>query len=200
MAKVNDKEVAVARVYADSMIRMAEASGEADSLLEELVALAELVRKEPALESFVTSPTIDSGMRAGSIERLFRGKTSDLLVDSLQVINRKLRLGLLIPIVEQYRLAHQRLRNLVDVRVTSAIPLTDDLRARVERFAGERTGKRPQLTTSVDPTLLGGIVIRIGDQKFDASVSARLAGIRDSLMERASKEIVGGKSYVTGAA
>ena len=93
MANVTDKEIAVARVYSSSMLQLAEARGEADDLLAELLALSRQLEKNPEFESVLSSPRIDAKARETTLEKIFRGRVSALLVDSLQLLNRKERLG-----------------------------------------------------------------------------------------------------------
>ena len=196
MATVSDKEFALARVYSAAMLELAEAKGEADSLLAELLDLSAYLAKNADFDAFFSSPMLDVDARTKSIERIFRGKAGDLLVDSLQVLNRKGRLGLFRSIAETYRLAHQGLRGRAEVQVTTAVPLGKKLRARIKDLTDKYTGKDTVLVETVDESVIGGTVVRIGDKKFDTSVASKLRKLSDSLRERASYEIHGGKSYV----
>lgn len=197
MPTVSDKELALAQVYSTAMLELAEAKGEADSLLAELLDLSAYLAKNADLEAFFYSPMLDVDARAKSIERIFRGKAGDLLVDSLQVVNGKGRLGLLRSIIEAFRLAHQKLRGRAEVHVTTAVPLSKKLRARIKDLTDRYTRKDTVLVETLDESVIGGMIVQIGDKKFDASVASRLRRLSDSLLERASYEIHGGKSYVT---
>src|SRR5436305_443733 len=90
------------------------------------------------------------------------GQASDLLLDSLQVINRKGRLGQLRAIAESYRAALRDLRGWVDVRVRTAVPLDDAQRTRLQEVMAASTGKKPTLIERVDPSLIGGLVVDVG--------------------------------------
>lgn len=196
MAGATDKDLALAKVYSKSMLDLAESQGQADELLDELHALADLLDKNAQLATFLSSPTVDVAARAQTLEKAFRGKASDLLVDSLQVLNRKERLGLLRAVCETYRLAHAELRNIVDVYVTTAVPLTDNLRGNLREVAAKFAGKAALLVERVDESVLGGLTMRIGDEKFDTTVAMRLRQIGEAMRERASQEVHGGKAYV----
>ncbi len=89
MAGTGDIEMALARVYGDSMLELAEKQGEADSLLEELTDLAAFLDRDAGLDAFFMNPTLDENAREKSIEKMFRSRASDLLVNSLQVLNSK---------------------------------------------------------------------------------------------------------------
>ena len=185
----DDKQMAVAQVYSRAMHDLAQARGEADALGEELAELAAFVAGREELATFFSSPLVDAGDRAKSLERLLRGKASDLLVDALQVINRKDRLDLLGAIAEAYHLLHQEHLGQVDVRVATAVPLSVALRRRLESVLAEHSGRRPQLIEEVDPSLIGGIVLRIDDEKIDASVIHEIGRLRCALRERSEQEI-----------
>ena len=196
MARVDDRDLPLGRLYAEAMLRLAEERGEGDALLEELQELVALLDQDPRLDDFLASPLVDGKVRARVIEETFRGRASDVLVDSLQVINRKGRLAFLRAVAEAYRIAHRDLRGWVEVHVRTAVALTDAQRARVRNAAAASTGKKPTLAERVDPKLIGGIVIEAEGRKIDASVLTRLLEVRDALRNRASEEIIRGTPYV----
>ena len=199
MAEASDKEFALARVYGGAMFELAEAQGQADAMLEELLDLVTVLDGNPEFETFLASPMVDPEVRRASIQKIFRGRASDLLVDSLQVLNRKDRAGILRSVVEAYRLAHQDRRGVVDVHVRTATALTDSLRDRLKTVTGEFAGKEARLVETVDESIIAGVVIRIGDRQLDTSVSTRLRKLADSLAERASVEAHEGGAYVIEA-
>jgi F-type H+-transporting ATPase subunit delta len=197
MASVSDRELSIARVYSKAMLDLAEERGEADALLDELQELVRYLDRNSELEQFLGSPLVDDDDRARVLEKVFRGRASDLLVDSLQVVNRKGRLGLLRAIAEGYRLEHRNLRGIADAVVRTAVPLSDALRARVRETVTRFTGKQAHLIEKVDPALLGGIVIEVDGQKIDGSVASRLRELGQTLEQRASQEIVRSRTLVS---
>lgn len=194
--KMDDRDVAQGRVYAEAMFDLAEESGQGDALLEELHDVAALAENDPRLGHFFGSPFVDEDVRARVIETIFRGKGSDLLVDSLQVINRHGRLALLRAVAEAYRLEHRVRRGQVDVVVRTAMPLSDSQRARLVEVLTRVLARRPALIERVEPSLLGGIVVEVAGWKYDASVANRLQGLSEALHARASEEILRGTAYV----
>lgn len=196
MAKVDNRDLAVGHLYAEAMLDLAEERGESDALLEELKDLAGSLDQSPKLEHFLASPLVDEEGRARVIEELFRGRSSDLLVDSLQVINRKGRLGQIRAIAEAYRRAHRDLRGWVDVHVRTAVPLSGALRERLEGSIAAFTGRKPALFEKVDPALIGGMVVEVEGKKIDASVASRLRVLSAALLARATREIQSGRAYV----
>lgn len=199
MATIDD-QLAVARIYSRAMLEIAEKQGEADQLLEELTDLAALLEREPEVAAVLASPLVDVEAKGKLLEKVLRGRASDLLVDSLLVINRKERLDLLPAVAESYRREHRDLRGVADVYVKTAVPLTGALRERLTAAASRFTGLTARLVESVDPALVGGMVLQVGDEKIDASVASRLKALSESLLRRGSEEIYRGTAYSADAA
>lgn len=190
MPKVDDKQFDVAKVYSQALIDLAESRGEADQILDELEELAGHFERDADFARFLSSPLIDDEERARSLEKMFRGRASDLMVDALQVINRKGRLALLPTIAEAYRLEHQKRLGRIDAHVRTAIALSDSLREQLTEVIRQRYGKEPELIEHVDPSLIGGMVLEIGGEKVDTSVARRIDRLRHALLERSAREIL----------
>ncbi len=189
MPKADDKDMALAQVYSRAMHDLAQARGEADALAEELDELSGLIERDGSLATFLSSPLIDAEDRGQALEKLFRGKASELLVDALRVINRKGRLSLLGVIAEAYHQQYQEHLGRVDVHVRSAVPLEASLRAKLVVALTKHSGKTPELVETVDESLIGGMVLRIADEKIDASVAHEINRLRRTLRKRAEHEI-----------
>jgi len=196
MANVDEREREVGRLYAEAILHVAEEQGQAEELLEELNGLVEYLDRNPEFERFLASPLIEEEPHAQVIEDAFRGKASDLLVDSLLVVNRKGRLSAVRAIAVAYRAALRDLRGWMDVHVRTAVPLTDALRARLTAALAATTSRKPSLVEHVDPAVIGGLVIQIEGRKIDASLASRLHHLSEALHARASREIHSGKAYV----
>lgn len=189
MSKVSEKNVAVAQVYAQAILDLAEERRSSDDVLDELRWLAGEIENRPDLANFVSSPLVDVHERAASLDRMFRGKLSDVVVDGLQVMNRKGRLELLPTIAAVYRSLYRELRHQVDVEVVTATDIGEETKAKIRRTLAAYTDREPDFQVRVDPSLIGGIVIRIGDEKADASVKSKIEVVRHLLEERSAKEI-----------
>lgn len=189
MSSQSEKQAGIGQVYAEALHQLAESRGIADDVLEELGWLAGQIAEQPELERFVSSPLIDAGDRATSLDKMFRGKLSDTTVDGLQVINRKGRLALLPAIAKAYADRHRTLRGMVDVEVVTATEVSAATRERIAQALRDYTGSEPDLTIRVDPSLIGGIVLRVGDEKADASVKSKIEIVRRLLEDRSAREI-----------
>jgi F-type H+-transporting ATPase subunit delta len=187
---LDDESRHVARVYAEALYNAAERQGQAHELLGELEALVnEVFARDPGAELFLASAAVGRGRKREAIEKAFRGRASDTFVRFLLVLDKHDRLGLLRAIAAAYRTLYERKSNRIHVRVRSAVPLNDEQRQRIGEDVRAVSGREPILEEAVDPELLGGLVIRVGDWVYDASVRTRLNMIRNQLIERSSHDI-----------
>ena len=195
MARVDEQELAVAGVYARALLGLARDRVEADQIEEQLADLAGLLDANPELDGYLSSPLADDEARSAALEKAFRNRANPLVVNTLQVMNAKGRLGLLRALAESFRLANEHLRGEVDVEVTTAVELSEELRRRIAVSASRYAGRTARLIEKVEPDLLGGLVLRIGDRKIDSSLARRIHDARENLFRRASEELHGDKTY-----
>ncbi len=155
---------------------------------------------EPEFDAFMTALTLEQSKRQATLDSLFRGKMNDVLLCGLQVLNRRRRPEILRAMYQRFRLDVEAARNQTEVEVYSAVELPEDTRGRLAQMLSEKIGKQALLNVHVEPSLLGGLVVQIGDRRLDASLSRQLTTLRDRLMARASEEIHQRKSYFAEAA
>ncbi len=197
----DERELAIAKVYAEAALGLAPSAEAAAELAAEAAAVAATVAADPPLEGLVASPAVDAESRRTLVEKIFRGRVSDLLVDTLQVMNSKGRLGLLGAFAAALAAARDRAEGLLSVEVVSAVPLSDELRRRLREAAIEFAARRARasgeawvprqarLEETVDPELIAGLVVRFGDEKIDGSAAHQLELVKNRLLDRASKEL-----------
>ena len=200
MPKAGVKELALAKVYAAAIFEVGQSTGQIDQINAELRSLGELVNANPEFETFLDSPAVDSESRKLTVEKLFRSKYSDVLTDSLQILNRKERLGIVGEVAAAYHALHQESLGRVELHVSTPVALSDELREQLRERIARATGKQIDLVERIDSSLIGGIVLQLGDKKFDGSVRRKLAAVNAALLERSSRELYAGKTYASGTA
>ena len=184
----------VARVYAEALLNAADKQGQSDDVVEGLDSLIrDLFQAEPQLEAFLTSSAVGRERKARLIDKVFENKASVLFVDFLKVLNQHERLNLLRPILAAAKELRDARAKRIRVQVRSAVPLANDQENRLRQQLRETLKLDPVLQAAVDPELLGGVVVRVGDWLYDASVRARLESIRNQLIARSSHEIQSGR-------
>ena len=193
MTTIDDTAVAIADEYAEAALALAHEQSVADTFLSELGSFVAHMRSDEVLGDFMESPIIGAEKRRDVLERTLRGKMSDLLLDTILVLNGKGRSELIPLFHDRFRVALERLRNEVEVLVTTAHPLTGKLRERLTRALAERTGRKPRLVEKVAPSTIAGLKIQIEDELLDDSAASHLRRMRASLVERASRELHAGE-------
>lgn len=191
----------VARVYSEALLNAAEKRGQAAGILEDLEALVtEVFSHDPAFELFLGSPAVSRERRAGILRTTFEGRADELFVNFLYVLNNHDRLDMLRAIAQAYRNLHDRRAGRIPVEVESAVSLTDEQQERLRQLLRQSLQREPMLHARVNPDLLGGLVVRVGDRVYDASVRARLDLIRNQLIKSGSYEIQSQRDHFrTGA-
>ena len=180
----------IARTYAEALLNAAEKQGKADEVIDELHALVhDVLPSNPQLEPFLHSRAIGRDKKKGVIHKVFDGRATDVFVNFLLVLNAHDRLDLLRAVLFETREIHEKRTGKIRVQVRTAVPLPNDQRERLIAQLREALKEEPVLQVKVDPDLLGGLVVRVGDWLHDASVQTRLETLKNQLIERSSYEI-----------
>lgn len=197
MSTVDDTAIAIADEYAEAALALAEEHGVTDTFLSELNDFVVYMRSDEAFGNFMESPIIEDDERGEVLERSLRGKMSDLLLETILVLNRKGRAAMIPLFFERFRAALEHSRNEVEVLVTTAHPLTAGLRERLLEVLAKTTGRKPRLEERVDPSTIAGLRIQIGDELLDDSAASHLRRMREAFVERAARELhAGERSFV----
>ena len=176
----------VARRYALALYQEAEAQGQVDTVDADVETLHSALNGSRELEAVFASPIISREKKEAVLGRLFNGKVSDLTLRFVGLMVQKQREELLPATVRAYAtLRDERLR-ITEATVTSAQPLASDEADRLRQRLEAQTGKTVRMRMHVDPALIGGLVVRVGDVVYDRSVSHQLKPLRAQLMERAA--------------
>lgn len=185
----------IAKVYAEALLRAADRRGQADEVLTELDAIVHLVfRADPHFEAFLASGAVGRKPKAEVIHRALDGKAGELVVNLLLVLNDHERLSLLSGVVAAYREERDHRAGRIQVQVTSAVPLGKEQEDRLRTELREAFHQEPVIAAAVDPALLGGMVVRVGDWLYDHSVRTRLDNLRKQIIARSSYEIQSGRN------
>lgn len=182
-------ETVVARRYALALFNLAGEQGAVDEVEKDLKVVVEVLERFPQLKRAIQHRLVPPREKKALVATVFSTRVSSLVQRFIGLLVDKHREGYLESILEAYVLYADRARNVVEVNVSSAVPLAEaDLRSLGQRLEAY-TGKKVRLKTSVDPSLLGGVVVRIGDQLIDGSVKKRLQKMKRLLTQQAEVRI-----------
>ena len=182
-----DQELRIADVYAEALFELAQQAGRIEEVRAELGELVRALKLEPEFVKFMTSRALEAEGRAAALDKLFRGKLSDMVLHTLLVMNRHGRCGLVPALHRRFVRRQEEAANEVEVTVTSAVELTRGQKAAAEKFAAEVSGRKPLVEYVVDPEVLGGMILQVGELRFDNSVRRHLRTAAVQLGERAER-------------
>jgi F-type H+-transporting ATPase subunit delta len=167
--------------YAAGILEMARAEGSLERVESELYELGQKLETSPELRSALTDPQLPLERKRAVVSDLLGGRFSPLTVGLAEFLlgqNLGSQLGdIAAALTEQA--AASRSRQVAEIR--SAIPLDEATVARLAAALGKATGTSLEVKTVVDPSVVGGIIARVGDTVIDGSVAAKLASLRQAL-------------------
>ena len=171
----------VARVYAEALEK--SAGDQADALADELEAVvSEAIAGRPEVVRFLNSAAIHRDEKLPLLASAFEGHTSEIFRRFVGVLNHNRRLDLLPAIAGELRKLRDKAANKVRVRVTAATELDEAQRQKLDATLQRIVRGTPVPTVTVDPDILGGLVVQVGDTVYDTSVRTRLNNLRTYLM------------------
>ena len=172
----------LARVYAEALIALAAKNNEADAIGEELNTLAfGVFANNPGVENFFSSPAVSTRNKQSILGGSLAG-TSPLMQKFLGLLNQNRRIFLLRDVAGAYQKIRDTEAGRVRVTVRSATPLNDAQQDDLKKTLAEKLNKQPILAMKVDPDLLGGLLVQVGDRIYDTTVKSRLDNLRNHLL------------------
>lgn len=172
---------AAARRYARAVFDLAKDKGTLDQWKADLTTLSTIFGSDRAVAA-MEDPKLTDEARTKIIDGVFgTQKVGPLTMNFLRLLAARDRLALLPRIVEVFGEMYNKEKGIIIADVTTAIPLDDAHEKSVKSKLEKITGKSVQLQTHTDPRILGGIIMRIGDELIDASVATRLAELAERL-------------------
>lgn len=184
---------AVARVYADGFLQAAgDRSGE---LLEEFTSLQDdVLSRNSDFAGLLMSGLLGRDEKLRLIERTIAPHASEFFTNFLRVLARHDRLDLLPSILQEVHVKHESAGGRRRVTVTSAMPLSDDVQRHVYERLNAALPFDPIIIPRVDPKVIGGLIIQVGDTVYDTSLRTRLNQLRSRLRQRSLYEIQSGRN------
>lgn len=172
-----------AKVYAAVLRDIGKAKGSLEALSGELSAFNAIVRDEKDFGIFLTMPGIGRDRKKEFIRKVCSSEMSGDFVNFLLVLTDNDRIGDCIEIENELTDLMYEEKNALRVKVVSSTPLDPETRVKVTKSLSGKYGKEIILEEGVDPSLLGGIILKVGDTVIDGSLSRRLLAVKDRLQQ-----------------
>ena len=180
----SDMTSVLEQTYARALLEMVDEQllGAVDEITAELQQLLDLTQSEPELVQLISTRTMSAADRAGVITRVFKGRITDLIYHFLLTVNEKNRLDQLQGIIRAFVVMTQDRKGMIEADAYVATTLNDEGVQLIASGVGNVIGKQVLLRQHVDPALIGGLKLRIGDQLIDGSVAAQLKIMRQRMI------------------
>jgi ATP synthase F1 delta subunit len=167
----------IAQVYSRSLFEVAREQGKLDEIRDQLGEFADVLADERNMQLFFFSPQFSTEEKKEGLHKALDG-ADETLVNFLELLLEKHRMPAIFRIRRQFDDRWREENKLLPVQVTSAVELDEETVRKIGEEIGEQTGRKVELASRVDPDILGGIVLRVGNSILDASIRNRLEQLR----------------------
>lgn len=179
------KKTILARRYAKALFAVGKEDGKFEEYNDVLQGLAGVYASDVGLADSLTNPLYPVDVRSKVMEGVVASIGVDKIMSNfLNLLVEKKRADVLPEIAEEFQIMVDEEKNVSHGSVVSAVELSDELQAKVQATLEKLTGKKVELTTSVDPSIIGGVIAKVGDLELDGSIKTQLASLKDSIKGR----------------
>jgi F-type H+-transporting ATPase subunit delta len=174
----------IAQVYARSLFEVAEEAGKLDDVREQLGEIADALDSDRELQVFFFSPYFSTQEKSEGLDKAVTG-AEPIVLNFLKLLIEKHRMPAVFRIRRVYDSLWEDYNKLLPVEITSAVELDKNVVKHIGDRISEQTGRKVELSAHVEPDILGGIVVRVGNQVLDASIRRRLELLRRQISRAA---------------
>jgi F-type H+-transporting ATPase subunit delta len=175
----------IAKVYARSLFEVARDQGKLDLLREQLGQFVDALNENRELAVFFFSPYFSIKEKQDALGRVLEG-ADETFLNFLKLLIEKHRMPVIFRIRQTFEQLWEEENRTLPVEITSAIELDEGTTESLARQIAERAGRKVKLATRVDPDILGGLVVRVGNSVLDASIRNRLEQLRRHVAQGAT--------------
>lgn len=174
-------ESRVAGKYAHALFSAAKKINQVDTISADLVTISRLLTEFPHLKILLESPQILEKEKRELISETFRGRISEVLLSFLLLVLSKHRIDYLLPMADEFGRLAKEDQGIATARLITARQLEPALMADIVHELEKTTGKKIEVKVEIDPSLIGGIVIILGDRIIDRSIRYQLSQLKEQM-------------------
>ena len=160
--------------YAKAILSFALEQSKEVEVNNDMLMVVTTIEESKELQLVLSSPVLKSDLKKAALKEIFSSKVSGLTIGLIDLLVENKRLAILTDVAKKYTVIFDELKGIEVAKVTTAVPLTDALNKQVLAKVKEITGKEATIENSVNPDIIGGFILRIGDVQYDASISNKL--------------------------
>lgn len=163
--------------YAKAIIDIAQGNNNSDKVLADMDTIVAAVKESKELKLFLESPIVKGKTKESALVEIFVNAQPETKA-LFQLLKDNKRFEILVSIANQYEVLYNEVNGIENAVVTTAVPLDADLEGKVLAKVATFSSKKVNITNIVDPAIIGGFVLRIGDKQYNASVANRLLQLK----------------------
>jgi F-type H+-transporting ATPase subunit delta len=175
-------ESKVAARYAKALLDLALEQNQLDAIAGNMKDFLDTIRKNPQLDVLLKSPVITGDHKMAVVKRVFEKSYHKNTIAFFDILIRKNRSYYVKGAVQAFMHLYKIHNKIITASIKTAQPINDNLTNEVKQFIEKYSGKKVELTSSIDPRLIGGLVIQMEDKLFDASISGKLSKVKHDLL------------------
>lgn len=168
----------LSRVYAKSLFELAGEQNSREEVKREMEMVSQLIQDSREFANLLQSPVVKPDVKQKIFKEIFAGKLGDLSLKFCMLVIDHNREGSLRSIVEAYRQMYLKSLGIARAKVTTAYQLSEKELKDLQTKLAESTGKEIQIENKVNPDIIGGLIVRVGDQRYNGSIAAELRRLR----------------------
>jgi F-type H+-transporting ATPase subunit delta len=165
--------------YVKSLLGLAVERGVLEEVHKDMLSFAVICKENRAFTMMLRSPVIRHEKKRDILEKIFTGKVNPLTLAIMDILTRKNREPLLLPIAKEFHNAYNEYKGISKAFITTTIPMDKELRTEIEKIVKKLSDKKlVEVDEKVDQTLIGGFILNIGDRQIDASIKSKLEKLK----------------------
>lgn len=168
----------VASRYAKAYLDLVSEKGKMDGAIKDMELVKKTISENRELAVLLKSPVVNTDKKVSILQGIYAKHVSEATMLFLTLIAKNRREGVLAEVAEAFVAQYKQLKGITTATVTSAAVLSDDAKKRIEAIVQQQVGGTVELLTEVNPELIGGFVLRIGDKQLDTSILAKVNSLR----------------------
>ena len=157
--------------YAKALLNLAKDSNEETAVNDDMLFITTTISENEEFEVMLNSPIVKSSDKINVLNALFKEKVNTITLGLFHLLKDNKRIAMLASIAKQYAIIYDFEKHLQVAKVTTAIPLTSEIEKQILAKIVTLTGEKASLENEVNPAILGGFILRVGDVQYDASIS-----------------------------
>jgi F-type H+-transporting ATPase subunit delta len=170
--------------YAKSLLSLAQERSCADAVNNDCVFMAKTINDNKDLRLVLKSPIIKTDVKLSALNKIFGASINELSTQFLSLLANQSRTNILLMITEAYTELYKESRGIASAEIITAQALSEDIKTKISQLLAKSQGKTIELSETVDTSLIGGYIVKVGDKQIDLSLSRKISDLKQRLYTR----------------